>query len=98
MDEANGASTLMFSSCKLRKYGDEKLSHPFMYKSIVEALQYVTLTFPDIIFWVNKACHYMSNLLEFHWSMVKRMLRYLSGTMTHGIILAPANTVQKIIA
>lgn len=66
-----------------------------MYRSTVCALQYVTLTQPDIAFCVNKACQYMSDPHESHWSVVKRMIRYLSGTITHGLLLTLTTFVHK---
>ncbi|KAF7825033.1 Retrovirus-related Pol polyprotein from transposon TNT 1-94 [Senna tora] len=39
------------------------------------ALQYVTITRPDLSFVVNKVCQFMSKPLEEHWVAVKRILR-----------------------
>lgn len=55
MIEENGVSTPKFSSCKLSKHGDDKILNHFLYKSIVGALQYVTLIHPNIAFCVNHA-------------------------------------------
>lgn len=82
MTEALVVSTPMFITCKLSKYGDYKILEPFLYRSTISVLQYVTLTRPDITFCVNKACQYMAEPLKSHWNVVKRMLRYLSGA-TH---------------
>ncbi|GJW49721.1 putative RNA-directed DNA polymerase [Tanacetum coccineum] len=50
---------------------------------VVGALQYVTLSRPDIAFAVNKVCQYMHALTEYHWSAFKRILRHLHGTVDH---------------
>ena len=55
------------------------------YRSIVGALQYLSLTRPDISFSVNKVCQYMSALTTAHWSAVKRILRYLRQTIHLGL-------------
>ncbi|XP_058784000.1 uncharacterized mitochondrial protein AtMg00810-like [Vicia villosa] len=66
------------------------------YRSVVGALQYITLTRPHISYSVNKACQFMANPLDNHWSMVKRILRYLSGTFTLGLLLSPAHPNQAL--
>ncbi|KAK2354410.1 putative mitochondrial protein [Trifolium repens] len=83
-------STPMQSTCKLHKDGSPALSDPFMYRSVVGALQYATLTRPEISFAVNKVCQFMSHPLEAHWVAVKRILRYLKGTLHHGLCLSSA--------
>lgn len=55
------------------------------YRSIVGGLQYLTLTRPDIAFAVNKACQYLHSPTTLHWTAVKRVLRYVSGTLTFGL-------------
>lgn len=94
---ANGVNTPMFSSCKLSKYVTDVLSNPTNSMSIVCALQYVTLTRPDIAFSVNKAYdQFMVQPLETHQSVVKCVLQYLSGTADHGLLLSPSNSVQPL--
>ena len=60
-------------------------SRPQQYRSIVGALQYLTFTRPDIAFSVNQACQFMHNPMESHVVAVKRILRYLRGTLDYGI-------------
>lgn len=55
------------------------------YRSIVGALQYLTLTRPDISFSVNKVCQYLQQPTVDHWSAVKRILRYIQGTVSLGL-------------
>jgi hypothetical protein len=44
------------------------------YRSVVGALQYVTLTRPNISFSVNKVCQFLQTPTDAHWTDVKRIL------------------------
>jgi histone deacetylase 1/2 len=65
-----------------------------MYISVVGALQYVTLTRPENSYSVNKVCQFMSHPLDSHWVAVKRILRYLKGTLQQGLLLSPATPTK----
>lgn len=75
MFESNPIATPMVSGSLLSARQGDHLSEPFLYKSVVGALQYVTLTRPEISFSVNKACQFMHSPTTVHWQMVKRILR-----------------------
>jgi histone deacetylase 1/2 len=55
------------------------------YRNMVGALQYLTLTRPDICFAVNKVCQFLHAPTTVHWSVVKRILRYIQGSLTIGL-------------
>jgi histone deacetylase 1/2 len=54
------------------------------YRSIVGALQYLTLTRPDLSFLINKVCQYL-HAPTTHWTAAKRILRYVKNTSQLGI-------------
>ena len=89
MLDSKPLSTPMFAGCKLTKAGSDTFSDPTLYRSVVGALPYATITRPDICFSVNKVCQFMSHPLEAHWQAVKRIMRYLKGTISLGLILHP---------
>jgi hypothetical protein len=87
MQNCNSSSTPLFSSEKLSIRGGEPLSseEATKYRSVVGALQYVTLTRLDIAFAINKVCQFLHAPTSTHLIVVKRILRYLSGTLGLGI-------------
>jgi histone deacetylase 1/2 len=92
MDNCKPIGSPMVSSCRLSKFGTDSLTDATLYRSTVGALQYATLTRPDISFSVNKVCQFMAHPLESHWRAVKRILRYLKGTINHGLLLHPSTS------
>jgi hypothetical protein len=68
--------TPMASSTKLSAHDGDPLGaqDATKYHSIVGALQYLTLTHPDISFAVNKVCQYLHSPTTVHWSVVKRII------------------------
>jgi hypothetical protein len=56
-----------------------------MYTSIVGGLQYLTLTRPDLAFAINKVRQFLHARTTDHMSAVKRILRYVRGTINLGI-------------
>ncbi|CAL8080031.1 unnamed protein product [Prunus armeniaca] len=67
------------------------LSDPTLYRSLVGALQYLTFTRPDISFAVNTVCQFMNAPTDTHFALVKRILRYLQGTLQYGITFSPSS-------
>lgn len=57
------------------------------YRSVVGALQYLSLTRPDISFYVNRVCQFLSAPTTTHWAAVKRILRYLHATSDLGMCI-----------
>ncbi|XP_019432979.1 PREDICTED: uncharacterized protein LOC109339904 [Lupinus angustifolius] len=96
MDNVKPSINPMSSTCKLSKTRTKTFDNPSLFRSVVGALQYATITRPDLAFSVNKACQYMSNPLEQHWVAVKRLLRYLKGTITYGFHLKSASVASSL--
>ncbi|XP_022031417.1 uncharacterized mitochondrial protein AtMg00810-like [Helianthus annuus] len=67
---------------------------PTLYRSLVGALQYLTITRPELSYAVNQASQFLQNPNITHFQLVKRILRYVKGTLSHGLIFdRPPNTV-----
>ncbi|GKB54277.1 retrovirus-related pol polyprotein from transposon TNT 1-94 [Tanacetum coccineum] len=87
LSNCNPVSSPMVTSSSLSLDDSTAFSNPVKYRQVVGSLQYVTLSRPDIAFAVNKVCQYMHAPTENHWSAVKRILRYLHGTVEHGMLI-----------
>ena len=57
-----------------------------LYRSIIGGLRYLVHMRPDIIFVVGYVSRFMQDPREVHWATVKRLLRYVKGTVDQGII------------
>ncbi|XP_019173252.1 PREDICTED: uncharacterized protein LOC109168725 [Ipomoea nil] len=66
---------------------------PTQYRSLAGALQYLTVTRPDLSFAVNRVCQHMHSLTTEHWAMLKRVLRYVKGTLHFGLFIRPSSSV-----
>ncbi|XP_019191042.1 PREDICTED: uncharacterized protein LOC109185558 [Ipomoea nil] len=71
---------------------DELFDNPTQYRRIVGALWYLTITRPDLSFAVNRLCQFMHSPTVDHWALVKRVLRYVKGTLAFGLRITPSPT------
>ncbi|MCH82167.1 retrovirus-related Pol polyprotein from transposon TNT 1-94, partial [Trifolium medium] len=92
MENCKPIGSPMVNTCRLSKFGTDTMQDASLYRSTVGALQYATLTRPDIAYSVNKVCQFMAHPLESHWKAVKRILRYLKGTIHYGLLLQPSSS------
>lgn len=90
MEDCKAINTPLPANLKLSKNATDLFEDPTLYRSIVGALQCVIVTRPELGYSVNKVCQFMSQPLTSHWSAVKRILRYLKGSIDHGLTLQPA--------
>jgi histone deacetylase 1/2 len=88
MTDCKSAPTPLSSTESLSQHEGEPLGpeDSTRYRSLVGALQYLTLTRPDLSFAVNKVCQYLHAPTTSHWSAVKRILRYVKDTVNIGIM------------
>jgi hypothetical protein len=63
------------------------------YRSIVGALQYLTLTQPDLSFSVNKVCQFLHAPTTDHWTAVKHILRYVKHTLRYGLKITKSSSM-----
>ena len=89
MVAAKGVPTPMVPGHKLSLHSGDPLSadDATRYRSVVGALQYLSLTRPDISFCVNRVCQFLSAPTTAHWAAVKRILRYVHATSDMGLCI-----------
>jgi hypothetical protein len=87
MAHAKPTSTLLPPGCKLSLDMGAPLVDPTHYHATLGSLQYLSLTRLDVCFAVNKLSQFMHQPIDVHWKLVKRLLRYLLGTVHHCLLL-----------
>nr|XP_016499414.1 PREDICTED: uncharacterized mitochondrial protein AtMg00810-like [Nicotiana tabacum] len=80
------------SSSRFATIEDSVVVDGTLYRSLVGVLQYLTLTRPDIAFAVNIASQHLHAPTSTHLADVKRILRYITGTLDFGLLLKPVTT------
>ena len=87
MQGCKPCKTSLPSSLKLYASGSPPFDNPCLYRSVVGSLQYITITRLELAYCVNRVCQFMQNPLQIHWQIVKRILKYLSGTSHFGLYI-----------
>ena len=67
---------------------------PTHYRSIVGVLQYLTITRPDISYAVNQVSQFLQMPTVDHFLAVKRILRYIKGTLAFGLSFCKPSQVS----
>lgn len=80
MSKCKPCSTPIAISPTLSKCDGQPLLQGDDYQKLLGALQYVTITCPNIAFSVNKLCQFMHAPTNIHWKTLKCLLHYLNGT------------------
>jgi hypothetical protein len=93
MHESKPISSPMATNTNMSKHDGTLILDIALYHTIT-ALQYATITYPDIAFAINKISQFMQSPTDLHWATIKHILRYLKGTPDHGLTLKPAKNPQ----
>jgi Reverse transcriptase (RNA-dependent DNA polymerase) len=84
---ANSCVTPLQAGVQFSKFAGTPLQDPTQYRQIVGALQYATVTRPDLSYSVNKASQFFVVLTDVHWQALKYILRYVQGTLNMGLTI-----------
>ena len=85
LDSKKHASTPMSSSTKLNIDSSGVEVSPTLYRSIIGSLLYLITSRPDIAFSVGVCARYQAAPRESHLTAVKRIIRYVNGTLDYGL-------------
>uniref|UniRef100_A0A2N9GXF4 Reverse transcriptase Ty1/copia-type domain-containing protein n=1 Tax=Fagus sylvatica TaxID=28930 RepID=A0A2N9GXF4_FAGSY len=70
---------------RLNTHDGEPLPNATLYRQLVGSLVYLTVTRPDISYAVHIVSQFMAAPRSLHYAAVLRILRYLKGTLFHGL-------------
>ena len=85
LENAKCVKTPMGTNDKLSKDENSVSIDPTLFRSMIGSLLYLTASRPDICFSVGMCARYQANPKESHLAAVKRIIRYVNGTVDYGI-------------
>ncbi|XP_050897641.1 uncharacterized mitochondrial protein AtMg00810-like [Lathyrus oleraceus] len=97
MASCKPSATLVGTKQKLSTSSGTSYEDPSLYRSLVGALQYLTFTRPDISYAIPQVCLHMHAPRTKHMLALKRILRYVRGTLNFGLHLSPS-PIKKLIS
>ncbi|XP_021321249.1 uncharacterized protein LOC110437213 [Sorghum bicolor] len=84
LSRCNPTNTPMELRVRLVSGTADKVLDGTRYRSVIGSLRYLVNTKPDIAFVVGLVSRFMESPNSEHWAVVKRIVRYVSGTIDYG--------------
>ena len=97
MSDCKPCSTPVDTQAKLSEDDGPPVADATSYRSLTGALQYLTFSRPDIAYAVQQVCLHMHTPREPHLTALKRILRYLRGSLDYGLLLRPSPTSELVV-
>jgi hypothetical protein len=97
MAECKPCSTPVDTNPKIAATDGPPVADATNYRSLAGALQYLTFTRPDIAYAVQQVCLHMHDPREPHLAALKRILRYVRGTLHLGLQLRPSPITDLVV-
>ncbi|GJT80346.1 retrovirus-related pol polyprotein from transposon TNT 1-94 [Tanacetum coccineum] len=85
LDSSTSVDTPMVEKMKLDEDRQGKLVDPTCFRGMVGSLMYLSASRPDIVFVVCMCARYQAKPTEKHLHAIKRIFRYLKGTIHMGL-------------
>ena len=97
MAQCKPCSTPVDTNPKMSATTGAPVQDPSDFRSLAGALQYLTFTRPDIAYAVQQVCLHMHDPRETHLAALKRILRYVRGTLHLGLVLRPCQQEDLVV-
>jgi hypothetical protein len=97
MTDCKPCSTPVDTQAKLSADLGDPVADPTAYRSLAGALQYLTFTRPDLTYAVQQVCLHMHDPRESHLAALKRLLRYVRGTVDLGLVLHRSSSAELVV-
>ncbi|XP_050909387.1 secreted RxLR effector protein 161-like [Lathyrus oleraceus] len=95
MEHCNASITPCEARVQLSKSDEEEDVNPTLYRSLIGSLQYLCNTRPKLAFSVSIVSRFMERPKVSHLAAVKRILRYVKGTLDCRILFPASDTWPK---
>ncbi|KAE8721174.1 hypothetical protein F3Y22_tig00016637pilonHSYRG00095 [Hibiscus syriacus] len=96
MENCNPVSTPMEPGAKLSKFDGGERVDASRYRSLVGSFRYLTCTRPDLSLSVGIVSRFMDEPVYSHWKALKRILRYIQGTVSLGLFYSKAEDYKLV--
>ncbi|XP_047314378.1 secreted RxLR effector protein 161-like [Impatiens glandulifera] len=96
MEECNPVATPMELGTKLFRFKGGDCTDAIKYRSLVGSLRYLTCTRPDIAYSVGIVSRFMEEPNYTHLKAIKRILRYIRGTSSLGLLYSETKEYKLI--
>jgi hypothetical protein len=90
-------STPVDTNPKVAAVDGAPVSDATYFRSLAGALQYLMFTLPDIAYAVQQVYLHMHDPREPHLAALKRILRYVRGTLHLGLLLRPSSSTDLVV-
>ncbi|XP_055814466.1 uncharacterized mitochondrial protein AtMg00810-like [Solanum dulcamara] len=96
MSSCKPSPTPVDTKPKLGATTSTPFADPSLYRSLAGALQYLTFTRPDITYAVEQVYLFIHDPRDEHMHALKRIVRYLQGTLEYGLHLYSSSTTNLV--
>eukprot|EP00253_Pinus_taeda_P029399 PITA_29399 len=94
MQDCRPMATPMITNWKKIDASEDKYADPSLYRKLIGSLMYLVNTRPDICYVVNTLSQFMVEPKRVHWATSKHVLRYIQGTIEHGLLYTKGNDIR----